>query len=620
MREVAKRRPMHISKSAIALACVFLAGASLACEGAAAEGAKHGLSAFGELKYAADFKHFDYVNPAAPKGGRLATIGTSARTSFDSFNSFILKGDPAQGLEFVYDTLMTRALDEPDAVYGLVARSAELAPDRASVTFRLRPEARFADGSALTAQDVVFTFDTLKEKGHPLYRVTLKDVTGVEALDAHTVRYSFTGTQTRDLPLVVSGLPILPKAYYATREFDQTTLDPPLGSGPYKVADFKQGAFVSYQRRVDYWAKDLPVSAGRFNFDELRYEYYRDRTAGLESFKAGAFDLREEFTSRDWATAYDFPAAKEGRVVLLTLPDDNPSGAQGFFLNTRRAKLADPRVRKALDYAFDYEWTNKNIFYGLYSRTASFFENSDMKAMGKPTPAELALLEPFRAQLPKEVFEEPYASPVSDGSGQDRRLLREAGRLLSEAGWEIKDGKRVNGKGEVLDLEFLIVDPVTERILTPYAKNLQAVGVQSTIRRIDPAQYERRVKSFDFDVVTQRYSLRLTPGVELRSFWGSEAAKTDGSYNLAGISHPAVDALIAKVTEAKSRAELNTATKALDRVLRAGHYWVPHWYKAAHNIAHWDKFNRPAVKPRYERGIIHTWWYDAEKAAKLKPN
>ena len=278
------------------------------------------------------------------------------------------------------------------------------------------------------------------------------------------------------------------------------------------------------------------------------------------------------------------------------------------------------RVRKALDYAFDFEWTNKNIFYGLYTRTESFFENSDMKATGKPSPAELALLEPFRGQLPAEVFEEPYKSPLSDGSGQDRKLLREAGRLLGEAGWEVKDGKRVNAKGEVLELEFLISDPSTERILTPYVKNLQAIGITPTIRRIDSAQYERRVKSFDFDVVTTRYSLRLTPGVELRTFWGSEAAKTDGSYNLAGISHPAIDALIVKVMEAKSREELNTATRALDRVLRAGHYWVPHWYKAAHHVAYWDKFGRPAVKPRYERGIIHTWWYDAEKAAKLKSN
>jgi len=585
---------------------------------AAADGGRHGLSAFGDLKYPADFTHFGWVNPDAPKGGRIATIGTGALTTFDSFNNFILKGDAAQGLELLFDSLMTRATDEPDAVYGLVARSAELAADGKSVTFRLRPEAKFADGSPLTSDDVVFSFATLKEKGHPSYRVLLRDVVEAQASDPATVRYLFTGTQIRDLPLTVAGLPILSKAYYASRDFEQTTLDPPLGSGPYKLGDYKQGTFVSYRRRPDYWAKDLPVTRGRFNFDEVRYEYYRDRTAALESFKAGAYDLREEFTSRDWATGYDVPAVRQGRIVLLTLPDENPSGAQGFFLNTRRPKLADARVRKALDYAFDFEWTNKNIFYGLYKRTESFFENSEMKASGKPSAAELALLEPFRAQLPAEVFEAPYTAPVSDGSGQDRKLLREAVRLLSEAGYEVKGGKRVDARGEALSLEFLITDPVSERILLPYVKNLEALGISASVRRIDPAQYERRVKSFDFDVVTTRYVLRLTPGAEMRNFWGSEAAKTEGSFNLAGISQPAVDALIARAVEAKSREELLTATRALDRVLRAGHYWVPQWYKAAHNIAYWEKFQRPTLKPRYDRGIIDSWWYDADKAAKLK--
>ncbi len=604
----------RIGRPAVALAFLL----ALTAPAAAAE--SHGLSSFGELKYPPDFKHFEWVNPDAPKGGRLATMGTVARETFDSFNAFILKGDPAQGIEHLFDSLMTRAHDEPDALYGLVARSAELAADRGSVTFRLRPEAKFADGSPLTAEDVVFSFVTLKDKGHPLYRVQLKDARTAEAVDAHTVRYTFTGTETRDLPLVVAGLPILSKAYYATREFDQTTLEPPLGSGPYRVGDFKAGTFVSYKRRDDYWGKDLPVNRGRFNFDELRFEYYRDRTAALESFKAGAFDLREEFTARDWVTAYDIPAVKDGRLVKLVLPDENPSGAQGFFLNMRRPKFADVRVRKALDYAFDFEWTNKNIFYGLYTRTESFFENSDLKASGPPSAEELALLEPFRAQVPAEVFGEPYKPPVSDGSGQDRRLLREAGRLLEEAGWQVKAGKRVNAKGETLDIEFLIVDPSTERILTPYVKNLQAIGVQTSIRRIDPAQYERRAKAFDFDVVIARYALRLTPGVEVRSFWSSEAAATEGSYNLAGIRSPVVDALIAKVSEADSRAALVTATRALDRVLRAGHYWVPHWYRPYHYVAYWDKFGRPDVKPRYERGIIHTWWYDPAKAAKLKVN
>jgi microcin C transport system substrate-binding protein len=592
----------------------------LASAQAAANGPKHGLSAFGELKYPPDFKHFDWVNPDAPKGGRLAMIGTAARTTFDSFNGFILKGDPAQGLEFLFDTLMTRGLDEPDAVYGLVAQSAELAPDRNSVTFRLRPEARFADGSALTSTDVVFSFDILKEKGHPNIRSQIKDVTKAEAIDAHTVRYSFTGVLIRDLPLVVAGLPILSKAYYATREFDQTTFDPPLGSGPYRIGDYKAGAFVSYQRREDYWGKDLPVNRGRFNFGELRYYYYRDRAAELLALQAGEFDLREEFTARDWMTAYDVPAVKAGRLQRLTLPDETPSGAQGFFLNARRSKFSDLRVRKALDYAFDFEFTNNAIFYGLYTRTESFFENSAMKARGKPSEAELALLEPLRNQLPPEVFEEPYSPPVSDASGKDRKLLQAADKLLSEAGWQVKNGKRVNAKGEILDLEFLIVDPVSERILTSYVENLTRLGLAVSIRRIDAAQYQRRLKTFDFDVVTTRYSLRPTPGVELRSYWGSDAASTDGSLNLAGISHPVIDALITKVIEAKSRGELEVATRALDRVLRAGHYWVPQWYKAAHHIAHWDRFSRPATKPRYDRGVVHTWWYDAPKAAMLKDN
>jgi microcin C transport system substrate-binding protein len=617
MRVFANASPLPLRKVALLLAALSFAPA-----GAIAEAPKHGLSTFGELKYTPDFKHFDWVNPDAPKGGRMSTIGIAARITFDSFNNFILKGDPAQGLDVLFDTLMVRAFDEPDAVYGLVAKSAEVAPDRMSVTFRLRPEAKFSDGSALTAEDVVYSFDILKEKGHPLFRVQLRDVAKAEALDAATVRYTFTGTAVRDLPMVVAVLPILSKAYYATREFDQTTLDPPLGSGPYKIGDFKQGGggFVSYKRRDDYWARDLPVNRGRYNFDELRFEYFRDRAAALESFKGGIFDLREEFTARDWATGYDIPAVKEGRMILLTLPDESPSGAQGFFMNTRRAKFADVRVRKALDYAFDFEWTNKNIFYDLYTRTESFFENSDLKASGKPSAAELALLEPFRGQLPAEVFEEAHTPPVSDGSGQDRKLLREAGRLLSEAGWEVKDGKRVNAKGELLEIEFLIAEPTIERILAGFVKNLQAIGIQATIRRVDPAQYERRVKSFDFDIVTTRYVLRLTPGVEVRSFWSSESAKTEGSLNLAGISHPAVDALIGKITEASSREELKVATRALDRVLRAGHYWVPHWYKASHFIAYWDKFGRPAVKPRYERGITHTWWYDAARAAKLKAN
>ena len=608
----------HGSGQIIRVATSVLFGLLAAASGVAAdEEARHGLSAFGELKYGPDFQHFDYVNPNAPKGGRLAHIGPAATITFDSFNPFILRGDAAQGLDLLFDSLMVRAMDEPDAVYGLVAKTAKLAPDRRSVTFQMRPEAKFSDGSPLTAEDVVFTFETLKTKGHPHYRILLRDVVRAEALGPHEVRFVFQGENLRDLPLTVATLPILSKAYYATREFDQTTLEPPLGSGPYRISDFKQGSYTTFKRREDYWAKDLPVNRGRYNFDEIRYEYFRDRTAALESLKAGAYDLREEFTAKDWATSYDIPQVKDGRIVLLTLPDESPSGAQGFFLNNRRAKFSDRRVRKALDYAFDFEWTNANLFYSLYTRTASYFENSEMKATGKPSPEELALLEPYRDQLPPEVFDEPYVPPVSDGSGSDRRLLRTAAKLLEEAGWELKGNQRVNKNGEVLSIEFLVYEPTFERVIAPYIKNLKSLGIDAYIRRVDPAQFERRVKAFDFDIITQRFSMRLTPGAELLNFFGSEAADTEGSFNRAGIKNPVVDALAQKALEARTREELVTAIRALDRVLRAGHYWVPQWYKASHHIAYWNKFGRPETKPKYDRGIVDTWWYDAEKASKL---
>ncbi len=581
---------------------------------------RHGLSVFGDLEYPADFAHFDYVNPDAPKGGRLALVGSGGVTTFNSLNAYILKGDAAQGLGYVFDTLMVRAYDEPDAMYGLVAKSADIADDGSSVTFALRPEARFADGSPLTADDVVNSFLLIKEKGSPIISQPLRDVNKAEALDTYTVRYTFEGEQTRNLPLQVASLPIFSKAYYIENSFGETTLDPPLGSGPYKVEDVKQGRSITYVLRDDYWAKDLPVNRGRYNFAELKYEYFRDRVAGFEAFKAGVFDLREEFTSKRWATGYDFPAVRDGQVVIDELPDGNLSGAQGFFLNMRRPKFADIRVREAIGLAFDFEWTNKNLFYGLYGRTQSFFENSKMKANGRPGAGELALLEPFRDRLKADVFKSAALPPVSNGSGQDRKMLRRASQLLKEAGWTIQDGKRRNAKGEVLDIEFLIFSPAFERIISPYKKNLEILGVGSKIRRVDPAQYQERLKTFDFDITTRRYVLLSTPGPELRNFWGSAAANAKGGYNLSGIEDPVIDALIEKVIAAKSREELNTAARALDRVMRAGHYWVPQWFKAKHHIAYWDKFARPTKKPAYNRGIIETWWYDAEKAAKLKQN
>jgi len=577
----------------------------------------HGLSAFGDLAYPPDFDHFAYVNPNAPKGGTFTLVGWGGVTTFNSLNNYILKGDAAQGLELLFDSLMVRATDEPDAVYGLVAESAEVADDGLSVTFHLRPEARFADGSSVTADDVVFSFETLKEKGHPIYHQTLRDVVKAEALDPQTVRYAFQGELVRDLPLTVAELPILSKAYYATRPFDQTTLDVPLGSGPYLVDQMMQGRTIVYRRNPDYWAKDLPVNKGRWNFDKIRYEYFRDRTAGMEAFKAGTYDFREEFTSKVWATEYDFPAIRDGRVKKEVLPDETPSGTQGFFINTRRDTLKDPRVREALDLAFDFEWTNRNMFYGLYDRTQSYFENSPMKAQGEPSDAERALLQGLGVPVPEDTLGPVYVPPETDGSGRNRALFVEAGKLLDEAGWTVKNGVRVNGKGEPFKLELLMFEPVMERIAAPYVKNLKLLGIDARLRMVDPAQYQQRLKDFDFDITSQRYSMRNTPGVELRSYFGSQAADQDGSLNLAGIKDPAVDALIERVVAAKTREDMTIAARALDRVLRAGHYWVPHWYKGSNSVAYWEKFSRPETKPKYDRGILDTWWFDEAKAAQI---
>ncbi len=581
-------------------------------------GPRHGLSVFGDLKYPPDFKNFAYVNPDAPKGGRISLIGGTSITTFDSFNGFILKGDPANGLELLFDSLMVRANDEPDAVYGLVAESADVAADGRSVIFKLREGAKFSDGSPVRADDVAFTLTTLKDKGHPRFTLVLRDVKSAEAIDERTVKYTFDGDNIRDLPLEVAVLPILSKAFYTAKPFE-LSLDPPVGSGPYKIGEFSPGQFVAYQRRADYWAKDLPVARGRHNFDTVRFEYFRDRTVELQNLLNGTYDFREEFTSKDWALGYDTAAMKDGRMLKATLPDARPSGTQGFFINTRREKFADARVRKALDLAYDFEWANKNLFYGLYQRTNSYFENSEMKASGPPSAEELALLEPFRAKLPPEVFSEPYRPPLTDGSGSDeRKYLREATTLLDAAGFTVKDSKRHTPAGEPFTIEFLTFEQGFDRVIQPYIARLEKLGIAASIRRVEPAQYQNRTKSFDFDITIQRYAMRLTPGVELSNFFSAAAADISGSFNLAGVKDPIVDALIDKAMSAKSRAELTAACRALDRVLRAGHYWVPHWYKASHTIAHWNRFSWPAVKPQYDRGAPETWWYDTGKVQAIK--
>jgi microcin C transport system substrate-binding protein len=583
----------------------------------------HGISAFGDLKYPADFKHFDYVEPTAPKGGIFSQIGPSAEfnqnfLTFDSLNSYILKGNAAQGMELTFASLMASAEDEPDAMYGLAARAVRMSPDGLVYKFAMRPQARFHDGTKLTAQDAAFSLNILKEKGHPIITLLMRDVVGVEAENDETLVIRFAEKRARDVPLFVAALPIFSRAYYSKRPFDESTLDIPLGSGPYKVGRFEAGRYIEYQRVADWWGAKLPVSVGQNNFDIVRYEFYRDRDVGFEGFTGKSYLFREEFTSRTWATRYDFPALRDGRAKREEFPDDTPSGGQGWLFNLRRAKFADPRLREALNYAFDFEWTNKNIMYGSYLRTESVFENSDMMAKGPPGTDELKLLEPWRGRIPDRAFGEPFVPPVSDGSGQDRAMLRKASQMLQDAGYPIKGGKRVNALGEPIGFEFLIDEPSFEPHHMLFIKNLATLGIDATLRLVDPVQYRARVDDRDFDVTIQRMSFSTTPGESLRTYFSSQAAKTNGSQNLAGIADPAVDALVDKIIEAKSRPELVIACRGLDRILRAGFYWIPHWYKPSHWIAYWDVFGHPKTHPPYARGIPETWWYDKEKAAKLE--
>jgi microcin C transport system substrate-binding protein len=585
----------------------------------------HGLSAFGDLAYPADFPHFRYVDPNAPKGGSFSQIGPDRQfnqnfLTFNSLNSYILKGDAAQGMELTFATLMARCGDEPDAMYGLAAEKVRRSADGLTYRFFIRPQAKFHNGSRLTAHDVAFSLNILKANGHPLISQSLRDFTGAKADDDATVTASFAPKRARDVPLFVAGLPIFSRAYYATKPFDESTLDVPLGSGAYKVGRFEPGRNIEYERVKDWWGADLPVARGQNNFDTVRFEYYRDRDVGFEGFTAGNYLFREEFTSRTWATRYDFPAFKDGRVKRDVLSDDTPSGAQGWFINTRRQKFADARLREALINAFDFEWTNKTIMYGSYERTVSVFQNSEMMAKGPPGAEEIALLEPFRDKLPAEVFGEPYLPPVSDGSGQDRAPLRKAAQLLKDAGCVIIDGKRVLPNGEHIAIEFLIDEPSFEPHHAALIKNLGTLGIDATVRIVDPVQYRARRDGFDFDITIDRFGFSATPGDSLRTFFSSQAAALKGSNNLAGIAEPAVDALIDAIIAAQTRPALTTACRALDRVIRAGRYWIPQWYKASHWIAYWDVFGRPAAQPRYFRGIPETWWYDAGKTSKnVKP-
>jgi microcin C transport system substrate-binding protein len=584
---------------------------------------RHGLSIFGDLKYPAGFRHFDYVNPQAPKGGRMSyTPGQWAfnqnPNTFNTLNTLILKGDAPVGLDMVFATLMTRALDEPDAVYGLIASSVAVEDEGRTYRYFLRKEAAFHDGTPITADDIVYSVDTLKKDGHPSLSQSMKEVASAEAIGPNEVVVRFSGKQARDVPLLIAGLPIISKNWYATRIFTESTMEPPLGSSAYKVGNLAPGRFIEFERVKEWWGNELPVSVGQNNFDTIRIEFFRDRQSSFEGFKAGAYWYREEFTSRFWARSYNnVPAIRDNRIIRFELPDDRASAAQGWWINTRRKKFSDPRVREALILAFDFEWTNAKLMFGSYRRTSSVFEGSDMKANGLPSPEELTLLEPHRAELAPEVFGEPFVPPVSDGSGKDRKLLHRAAALLKEAGWKVEHGRLVDRDGTPFTVELLDDDPTFMPHALSYVQNLRFLGIEGSFRMVDAAQFNARQNVFDYDFIPRRFAMSSTPGDSLRQFFGSQSASTPGSNNFSGVADPVVDELISRIIAANSRDDLNIAARALDRVMRAGRYWVPHWYKGTHWLATWDVFGRPETKPRYGLPFDTAWWFDAEKAGRI---
>jgi microcin C transport system substrate-binding protein len=591
---------------ALALLALIALAPGARAEGADAGVAQNGLSLFGDLKYGPDFKHFDYVNPAAPKGGtvRYHAIGT-----YDSLNPFTLKGQPAAGIGLVFDTLLAGAADEPASAYGLVAESVAVAPDKKSVTYVIRKEARFHDGSPITADDVVWTFDTLKTKGHPRYRLYYEDVLTAEKTGERAVTFSFRSDDNRELAQIVGEMPVLSKAYWSTRDFEKTTLDPPLGSGPYEIETVDAGRAIVYARVANYWAKDLAVEVGRNNFDHIRYDYYRDQTIALEAFKAGEYDIRPENVSKNWAIGYDGPALAAGLIKKQEIHNKVPQGMQAFGFNTRRPLFKDPVVREALSYLFDFEWTNKNLFYGAYKRTESYFSNSDLASKGLPAGPELEILEKLRGEVPDTVFTTPYAASTTDGTGNIRDNIRRALRLLATVGWTVKNDELVNAAGTQFEFEFLLAQPEFERIVLPFSLNLARAGIKMNVRTVDPAQYENRMRDFDFDMTVVGWGESLSPGNEQRDFWGSAAADEPGSENYVGIKSKAIDTLVDLVIHASDRADLVASTHALDRVLLQGYYVIPNWHINYFRVASWDKFISPPTPPPYALAL-DTWWID----------
>jgi microcin C transport system substrate-binding protein len=598
--------------------------AALAQEAAAPRVWKHGLSLFGDLKYPESFKHFDYVNPDAPKGGvvRMIAIGT-----FDNFNPVVagVKGTAAASIELITDTLFTTAMDEVAVGYGLLAEAVTFPADYSSVTYRLRANAKWHDGVPVSVDDVLFSLNSFKTY-HPFYSAYYRHVAKAEKTGEHEVTFTFDSTGNRELPQIVGEINILPKHWWEgtdksgrKRDISATTLEPPLGAGAYRIKDFTPGRSIIYERVPDYWGKDLNVNIGRDNFAEIRYEYFRDATVAIEAFKADTIDWRTENSALSWNTAYDFPAAKDGRAIKEEFPINSSGVMQGYAFNIRRPQFADPRVRRAFNCALNFEDLNKQFFFGQYKRITSYFDGLELASDGLPQGDELAILETVRDKVPPEVFTTPYSNPVNGTSEEVRANLREATRLLREAGYEVRNQKLVNVKsGEPLTVEVLIDNPTWERIVLPYKGWLDRLGIQMTLRRVDDAQYEQRLRNWDYDMIVMTWGESLSPGNEQRNYWTSQSADQQGSRNYIGIKNPAIDTLVDRVIFAKSRAELVAATKALDRVLLWNHYVVPQWTYGKLRSVRWDRFNRPETLPKYGSGAFPTvWWWDQAKASKV---
>jgi microcin C transport system substrate-binding protein len=585
----------------------------LCCPPLQAENTKsHGIAMHGSLKYSLNFPHFEYVNPNAPKGGRL---NLGAAGTFDSFNPYIPKGNAGAGASM--ETLMTTSADEPFSAYGLIAEYIEVPEDRSWAQFKIRPEAQWHDGQPITVDDVIWSLNTLKEFGHPFYRFYYGDVLSAIKVSSDTVKFEFSGNTNRELPLIVGQMPILPKHYWADKDFTLTTLEPPLSSGPYRIKNFEPGRFIALERVKNYWGKNLPVNIGTNNFDEIRIDYYRDETVIREALKSGEIDYREENQAKAWALDYDTPAVAQGLLKKVSLRHHNPTGMQAFVYNTRRPIFQDVKVRQALSYAFDFEWTNKNLFFGQYTRTNSYFSNSDLASRGLPDRSELQILKKYTNLIPNEVFSKPYAAPKTDGLGWPRDNLAIAQTLLSDAGWQVKDMSLTNSEtNDLFTFEILLYSEGFERIVLPFVRNLTKLGIDVRVRRVDQTQYINRVRNFDYDMIVSGWGSSESPGNEQFGQWSSNSADSPAASNYAGVKDPVVDELISGLVQAKSREDLVAHTRALDRVLLFGQYVIPQWHLTSQRILFWDKFGLPEVTPKTGTST-NLWWFDRQKADQL---